>query len=192
MEFLFSILSQDKPSEFIRNNSDEIFKIIPQLAICKGFNQNNVWHVYDVFEHILHVVDSVPNNLALRLAALFHDIGKPYVYKEDENKTGHFFGHWNKSNEIFNSFAEKYKLEKPLKNLVSNLILYHDLNVAKLSNEELDELLTVFDKDGIELLFKLKQSDLLAQNPKFHYLLNDYTQQKNKLLSVLKLKQKKF
>ena len=192
MNFLFNILSQDKPSEFIRNNSDEIFKIIPQLAICKGFNQNNVWHVYDVFEHILHVVDGVPNNLALRLAALFHDIGKPYVYKEDENKTGHFFGHWNKSNEIFNSFAEKYKLEKPLKNLVSNLILYHDLNVAKLSNEELDELLTVFDKDGIELLFKLKRSDLLAQNPKFHYLLNDYTEQKNKLLSMLKLKQKKF
>lgn len=187
MNFLFNILLQDNPSDFIRNNSDEIFKMIPELSACKGFKQNNVWHVYDVFEHILHVVDGVPNNLALRLAALFHDIGKPYVYKEDENNIGHFFGHWNKSNEIFNSFAEKNKLEESLKKLVSNLIMYHDLNVAKLSNEELDELLTVFDKDGIELLFKLKQSDLLAQNPKFHYLLDEYNAQKNMLLNKLDL-----
>lgn len=153
MDFLISILSQDKPSVFIRNNSDEIFKIIPELSICKDFNQNNIWHVYDVFENILHVVDGVPNNLILRIVALFHDIGKPSVYKENENGVGHFFVHWDKSNEIFCIFAEKYGLEENVKKLVSNLILYHDLNIDKLNDEKLDELINIFDKNDIIMLF---------------------------------------
>lgn len=183
MDFLSNILLQDKPSEFIRNN-DEIFKIIPELYFCKDFNQNNKWHIYDVFEHILHVVDGVPNNLILRLAALFHDIGKPYVYKEDDKKIGHFRGHWDKSNEIFCSFAEKYDLKEDIKNMVSNLILYHDLNIGKLNNEELNKLINIFGKDGIIMLFELKKSDLLAQNQSFHYLLDDYKKQKIKVLNI--------
>ena len=183
MEFLLNILMQDKPSVFIRNN-DEIFKIIPELSICKNFNQNNIWHIYDVFEHILHVVDGVPKNLILRLAALFHDIGKPFVYKEDENKIGHFFGHWDKSKEIFLQFAEKYKLEENTKKLISNLILYHDLNIGKLNDIELKKIINIFGKDGIIMLFELKRSDLLAQNNEFHYLLNDYEKQKIKILSI--------
>ena len=185
MDFLLDILLQEKPSEFIRNN-DEILKIIPELSFCRNFNQNNIWHIYDVFEHILHVVDGVPNNLTLRLAALFHDIGKPYVYKEDENHIGHFFGHWDKSNEIFCLFADKNKLEEEIKNMVSNLILYHDLNIGKLNNEELNKLINIFGKDGIIMLFELKRSDLLAQNKEFHYLLDDYDKQKIKILNINK------
>jgi len=182
MHFLIDILNQEKPSEFIRNNK-EIIKMIPELSICKNFNQNNIWHIYDVFEHILHVVDGVPNNLILRMAALFHDIGKPFVYKEDENKVGHFYGHWDKSNEIFCEFAEKYGLDKDIKNKVSNLILYHDINIDKLSDKQIDELLKVFDKEGIIMLFQLKRSDLLAQNKEFHYILDNYEKQEKKILN---------
>ena len=135
MDYLKQILLQDKPSDYIRENSDKIFEMIPELKLCKGFNQNNIWHVYDVFEHILHVVDGVPKDLVLRMSALFHDVGKPFVYTEDENKVGHFYFHWNKSNDIFLSFASKYNLEDSFKNMVSNLILYHDINVDKLNND---------------------------------------------------------
>ena len=76
MEELFSILMQGKPSEHIKRNEDLIFDMIPELKVCKGFNQNNEWHIYDVYEHILHVVDNVDNDIVLRLTALFHDVGK--------------------------------------------------------------------------------------------------------------------
>ncbi len=183
MEFLEEILLQEKPSTLIRSNSDKIFELIPELRTCKDFSQNNIWHIYDVYEHILHVVDGVPNIPELRIAALFHDIGKPYVYKEDENGVGHFFGHWDKSKEIFSKYADRYKLDENSKKLISNLILYHDVNIDKLDNEELNKFITIFDKNGIEMLFELKKSDLLAQNKEFHYLLNNYQKQKTKLLS---------
>lgn len=182
IDFLIDILLKDKPSEFIRNNEEKIFQIIPELRNCKYFCQNNIWHIYDVYEHILHVVDGVPNNIVLRLAALFHDIGKPLAYQEDENGIGHFHGHWNKSNEIFENFATKYNLEKNTKTIISNLILYHDLNIDKISDDELEKLVNIFNEDSIIMLFQLKRSDLLAQNEKFHYMVDNYNKQESKVL----------
>jgi len=181
INFLINILLQDKPSEYIKKNEDQIFKIIPELSMCKNFNQNSVWHIYDVYEHILHVVDGVPNNIVIRLAALFHDIGKSFVYKEDENGVGHFFGHWDKSNEIFCKYAEKYKLKE--KEMISNLILYHDVNLGKIADKDLNKIIDIFGKHGIIMLFHLKRSDLLAQNKQFHYVLGDYENQKIKILN---------
>lgn len=187
IDFLTSILLKDKPSEYFRNNEEKVFEIIPELKMCKGFRQNNIWHIYDVYEHTLHVIDGVPNNIVLRLAALFHDIGKPFVYKEDVNGIGHFYGHWDKSKEIFERFAEKYNIEKNIKTMVSNLILYHDKNIDKISDDELEKLINIFDKNGIIMLYQLKKSDLLAQNEQFHYLLDNYNMQESRVL----LKQKK-
>lgn len=186
IEFLINILVQDNPSEFIKRNEEEIFQMLPELFSCKNFKQNNIWHIYDVYEHILHVIDGVPNNIVLRMAALFHDIGKPLVYTEDEVGVGHFYNHWEKSKEIFDQFAEKYCLEENMKKLTSNLILYHDLNIDKISDDELIQLINIFDKDGITMLFQLKQSDLLAQNEQFHYLLNNYENQKRRILDKQK------
>ncbi len=179
---MINILLNDKPSEFIQNNEKKIFEIIPELSKCKGFCQNSIWHIYDVYEHILHVVDGVPNNIVLRLAGLFHDIGKPFVYQEDENGIGHFYGHWSKSKEIFENFAEKYNLEKNIRTIISNLILYHDLNIDQISDNELEKLVSIFNEDGIVMLFKLKRSDLLAQNEQYHYLLDNYNAQEAKIL----------
>ena len=185
IEKMFNILLTNKPSLYIKKNEKELFEMIPELKYSKGFNQNNIWHVYDVYEHILHVIDNVPNNLILRLTALFHDIGKPFVYTEDENKMGHFYGHWDKSNEIFNSFANKYNLDKDLVEIVSKLITYHDIRINKLSKEELQDLVIIFNMDEIKMLFELKRSDLLAQNPKFHSLLEDYIENKKKIINLM-------
>lgn len=190
LKFLIDILLEDKPSESIRNNEDEVFKMIPELSLCKNFNQNNDWHIYDVYEHILHVVDGVPNNLILRMAALFHDIGKPFFYKEDEFGVGHFYGHYINSKEIFDNFSERYNLDEDLRRKISNLILYHDLNIDKISEDEFNKLINVFDEEGMIMLFELKRSDLLAQNRKFHYMLDDYERQKTRVLSKMNKKKR--
>ena len=37
------------------------------------------------------------------------------------------------------------------------------------------------------LLYKIKRSDLLSQNPKFHYMLEDYDKQEKKILGKYKV-----
>ena len=182
IEELYKILLNDKPSEKLKNKEKELFVLIPELEICKGFDQKNDWHIYDVYEHILHVVDYVPNDITLRLAALFHDIGKPIKYNEDENGVGHFYGHWDESKKIFDAFSEKYNIDKELSDSVSTLIQYHDIGFDKLTSEDLDKL----GIEGIKNLFIFKRADLLAQNEKYHYVLDDYNNQEDKLLLRLK------
>ena len=183
---LFNVLLSEKPSTIIQENEKEIFKLIPELKICKGFNQNNEWHIYDVYQHILHVVDYVPNDIVLRLAALFHDIGKPYSYTEDENKIGHFYGHWDESRKIFDAFAIKYNLDIKMSYLISNLIYYHDINISKMDEEKLFEMMQKLGIEGVQKLYELKRADLLSQNKKYHYILSDYDEQQKLLLSKYK------
>jgi len=179
---LFNIILSDNPIERIKQNETLIFEMIPELEKCKGFNQNNPWHIYDVYEHTLNVVAGVSKTPLLRLAALFHDIGKPNVYLVDEIGIGHFRGHWTISQIIFDNFANKYQLEENLKKNVSLLILYHDKNLEDLDDEENLNIIEKLDINIIIDLFELKKADLLAQNKKHHYLLDEYENQKNKIL----------
>ena len=183
IENLYHILLSDKPSVLLKNNEEELFSLIPELEICKGFKQNNDWHIYDVYEHILHVVDNTSSNLVLRLAALFHDVGKPNSYTIDEMGVGHFYGHFEESQKIFDKFAIKHNIDKDLKDIVSSLIFYHDINVLKISDDILTLMIKKLGFNGIEQLFELKRADLLAQNKKYHYILNDYDKQMSLLIS---------
>ena len=179
-EDLVKILLLKKPSDEIILNEKEIFTLIPELALCKDFNQFNDWHIYDVYGHTLHVVDGVSQNYILRLSGLFHDLGKPKTFKLDNEGIGHFRGHWEISQKIFDEFAKKYDIKDS--DIISKLILYHDRNLGKLNESELNGILSKFTREEIELLYELKKSDLLAQNPKYHYLLGDYELQKQKIL----------
>ncbi len=181
---LFEIILSDNPKEKILINETMIFNMIPELEKCKGFNQNNPWHIYDVYEHTLNVISKVSPTLILRLSALFHDVGKPKAYSEDENGIGHFRGHWIESQIIFDNFANKYQLEEKLKKAVSSLILYHDKNFEDLKDEQNLLIIKQLDKDEIIDLFKLKEADLLSQSEKYHSLLNEYTKQKQKILEL--------
>lgn len=53
--------------------------IIPELTSLIGFNHKTKDYNKDLFDHTLSVVENTPNDLILRLSALFHDIGKPKV-----------------------------------------------------------------------------------------------------------------
>jgi poly(A) polymerase len=48
---------------------------IPELARLKGLEQNR-YHTKDAWQHTLHVVSNTPAQLLIRLAGLFHDLGK--------------------------------------------------------------------------------------------------------------------
>lgn len=76
------------------------------VAKTYKFSQKNPHHCYDLFIHTMHTVDNInKNNLnettkgELRIAALFHDVGKPIVAFM-KGETQHFYGHAVKSAEI--------------------------------------------------------------------------------------------
>lgn len=185
MEKLYSILLSDDVYTSIKENEDYLFSLIPDLQKCVGFNQYNKWHVYDVYEHILNVVKNTPKDLTLRLAALFHDIGKIYTLKIDDNKVGHFYNHWAVSNDIFLFFVVKYGIDKDLAADVSKLIYFHDIVFSSLTEEKQKEIINYLGPILFAKLYDLKKADLLSQNEEYHYLLDNYENERQRLLKLM-------
>jgi poly(A) polymerase len=67
---------------------DLLEPVLPEVAACKGVQQSG-FHTHDVFGHTLLTVERVPPDIVLRLAALFHDVGKPSTATPDGAFTGH-------------------------------------------------------------------------------------------------------
>ena len=183
---LSQLLSVDEPGKIIFENKEIIFKIIPELKETLDFNQYNDYHIYDVFRHILKVVDTTPNDLNLRYAALFHDIGKPRSFFKDENGIGHFYGHSEISRDIFDKFADKYKVPKYNKAIIDKLILFHDRKIST-KNISIKRFLHSFGADEYEinLLFLLKRADILSQNPEYNNRLEALDYLENKCINII-------
>lgn len=76
-EELSKILTLDDPVAGIRllNELGYLEMFLPELARLQGLVQNR-YHTKDAWEHTLQVVHNTPPQLILRLAGLFHDLGK--------------------------------------------------------------------------------------------------------------------
>jgi poly(A) polymerase len=62
--------------------------VLPEVTACKGVAQGG-YHTHDVFGHTLLAVGFTPPDFLVRLAALFHDVGKPATATVDGAFTGH-------------------------------------------------------------------------------------------------------
>ena len=69
---------------------DIIGVFIPELLPMKGFEQHNRHHIYDVWTHTAVAIENIDASPVLRLAALFHDAGKPDCFFM-KNGEGHFY-----------------------------------------------------------------------------------------------------
>lgn len=130
---LRNILSSNQPiAEYFKSYALLIAQIIPEIAGCIDFKQNNKWHKHNVYEHMLAVVDACDTtDFSIKLAALLHDIGKPHTYTVDEEGYGHFYGHSKVSREITERvLAKDLVLTKKERERVLELVEFHDMAIV--------------------------------------------------------------
>lgn len=155
------ILTSGKPikSIFLRF-SDIITEIIPEMSNCVGFDQHNRYHMHNVYEHILYVVDYCDTtDFEIKMAALLHDIAKPEAYTVDEQGFGHFYGHPAMSRQksetvLLNDFRLTY--EETCN--ILDLIEYHD-NDIKETRKTVKRFLNKIGPKLLEKWFILKHAD---------------------------------
>ena len=156
---------------------------MPELIICK--NCEHIAHKYNVYIHTLYVVAGVNNDLILKLAALFddigedvrmakragllHDIGKPYVKKKVNDKV-HYWGHQKVSVEISNLVLNRLGYDENIINDVCTLIKMHDTAIKP----TIDSIKLAIDDIGevnFERLLKLQISDISAHSDNYAEIL---------------------
>jgi tRNA nucleotidyltransferase (CCA-adding enzyme) len=118
---LDKILLADRPSTGIRLLSDLglLAVLCPELEICKTIPQDKAV-AQDVFEHSLITVDATPPDLVLRLAGLFHDVGKAETMAD-----GHFHQHEFVGEAITRRVLRRWKYPKDTVSAVAHLIRHH-------------------------------------------------------------------
>src|SRR5437870_13082355 len=94
--------------------------ILPEIAACKGVPQTG-YHTHDVFGHSLLTVEATPPDLVLRVAALFHDVGKPRTAKGD----GTFLGHEEVGADIARRALERLRFAQREIDVIVGLIRLH-------------------------------------------------------------------
>jgi tRNA nucleotidyltransferase (CCA-adding enzyme) len=164
----FSILLCGKSAAgVIRHFYDVVCEFIPEIQKAVDFRQNSRYHIYDVFTHTLVVMDNVKPDLILRLAALFHDIGKPYCYTQDEDGTGHFHGHGKVGSEMARTILKRLKADNSTAETVARLVLEHDIKIEDYSERALKRFLSGRPREYVKLLTGLKKADAMGKSPAF-------------------------
>jgi tRNA nucleotidyltransferase (CCA-adding enzyme) len=102
--------------------------IVPEMKAAIGCEQGGI-HAYDVYEHLLRTLQAAADkgfSTEMRLAALFHDIGKPLTRRTGgKNKHYTFFGHEVVGARMTKVILERLKLSRELIDVVVNLVRWH-------------------------------------------------------------------
>lgn len=160
---LCKLLCGEGVLDILLEYKDVMAVIIPELEPCIGFDQNNPYHIYDVYDHIAHAVANYRGNvISVKMALLLHDIGKPECYTEDHNG-GHFHGHSVPSMRIAKDVMDRLKFDNKTKQEVVDLVLYHDSDIYP-GTRSVRRWLNKIGYDMLDKLIGVKLADIGAHS----------------------------
>lgn len=137
--------------------------ILPEFDACMETEQNNPHHCYSVGEHTLRAMQEIRADKVLRLAMLFHDIGKPGTLTVDEEGIVHFHGHPALSEKMTRDILKRLKFDNDTIYMTTNLVRYHDYDVEP-GPKYVRRAIMKTGEDVFPLLFDVKLADIKAQS----------------------------
>ncbi len=141
--------------------------ILPEFDVCMETGQNNPHHCYSVGEHILHTLSFVEADKVLRLAMMFHDIGKPLVKKTDEDGIDHYKMHPQESARLAREILRRLKFDNDTIHKVCRLVEYHDFTISledDVKKQAVRRVLAKIGEDAFPGMFEVIRADILAQS----------------------------
>jgi len=182
---LNKILLTPKPSKGLSLLAD--LELLPYVFQSDLFSkliglEQGAYHDSDAWVHTLRVVDNVPNNLNLRLAALFHDIGKSNTQSKDGDDI-HFYRHEEEGGKLARNIMRELKYSTEQIRVVCKIIESHmrpkntrgwgDKAVRKLIKDigdDLDLLLDLVHADNIShAIDKIDPEDIPLLRERIEY-----------------------
>jgi poly(A) polymerase len=165
-EEMNKILASSRPSEGLKllHNSFLLDQVIPELLPMIGLQQQGDYHHKDVWRHTLQVVENTEPDLALRWAAVLHDIAKPTTKSVDDGEV-HFFGHEVVGAEMARQVMLRLRLSSELVERVTKLVRLHQRTNLYESDWTVGAVRRFVREAGEELplLFALSRADITSQ-----------------------------
>ena len=165
-EFL-KIIESEKATEGIEllRELDLLKFVVPELLENYGVAQNK-HHIYDCYTHAIKALEYTAKkkfNMYVRLAALFHDIGKPRV-KIGAGKESTFYNHEIVGAKMTFEILNRLKFSKKDIEKIVNLIRHHMFyyNVDEVSESSVRRLVKNVGPENMEELLQLREADRIG------------------------------
>ena len=162
---LSKLLNGPHPAKALRLARDTgvLVQMLPEFERAIGFDQESRYHSLSVDEHTFAVVQAASDAgrvLPVRLAALFHDLGKPYVGWRGTDGRLHYYAkrgysdrsHEQVSCELARSAMLRLRYPNALRDRVVRIVRYHMFQIGKADGLRARRFLA---KHGDDLAFQL-------------------------------------
>lgn len=178
---------------------------VPELAVCRGFDQRSRYHAFDVYEHTARVLTVAgelsrfridggdpddPPSPSLMWAALLHDIAKPDCFTVDDHGNGHFYGHPELGAKKAHGIMRRLGCAGELIRDACLLIRYHD-RPMQLERRDLLKAMRLFSGEGVATarlmgeLFDLKRADTLGKASSCFYYVEEIERMRERVRELL-------
>lgn len=136
---------------------------LPELAKCRCVEQKGR-HRFDVLDHNLLACSAAPkDDLTVRLAALFHDIGKPSVRSVNEYGDYTFYKHEQVSAALTEKIMKRLKFSNKETEAVCRLVRLHMFHYTEdWSDSAVRRFMANAGTENIPQLFALRRADSFA------------------------------
>ena len=151
---------------------DVIGVCIPELLPCVGFAQETPYHNFDVYEHTVRALETLPSCAYLRWSMLLHDIGKPKAFTVDERRQAHFYGHEKVSAQMAEQILRRLHAGNKLIERVTLLIQHHDATLEP-TEPCLTRWLNRLDGEALLQLILLQKADDSAKSALVKYRISN-------------------
>jgi poly(A) polymerase/tRNA nucleotidyltransferase (CCA-adding enzyme) len=165
-EFLKIIMSERAAEgiEFLRELG-LLRYIIPELEEGYKVTQNK-HHIFECYEHYLRSLDFAAKkgfNEYVRIAALFHDIGKPRT-KRGEGPDATFYGHEIVGAKMTFEILKRLRFPRKDVEKITKLVRYHLFyyNPGEVGESSVRKLLRKVGKENIEELIQVRMADRIG------------------------------
>jgi tRNA nucleotidyltransferase/poly(A) polymerase len=175
---LSKLLMGEHPAKALRLARDTgvLEHLLPEFKEAIGFEQESRYHDMTVDEHTFEVVQAAAkagSPLRVRLAALFHDLGKPHVAWRGTDDRLHYYAkpgyatqsHEQVSAQLAAAALDRLRYPTDLRQRVVRIVRAHMLDPGRADGIRARRLLQRY---GVGLTFDLldhKRADLLGKGP---------------------------
>ena len=173
---LSKLLLGTHPAKALRVARDTgvLAALLPEFAPAVGFDQESRYHDLTVDEHTFQVVQAAADGrvpLRVRLAALFHDLGKPPVAWRGTDGRLHYYrkpgfatrGHAAVSADLADAALRRLRYPNDLRRRVVSIVRAHMFDVGRGDALRARRFLWRYGDDLAADLLAHKQADLLGK-----------------------------
>ena len=170
---LLKLMKAEKPSAGLKlmEESGILDIFIPEFKKCRGCIQGDFrgYHQFDVLDHLFYACDGAPaSKQNVRLAALFHDIGKPDVKRVIPTPQGDqftFYNHEAKSQQITKEILFRLKFSNAEIANICHLVVNHMFNYTQdWTDAAVRRFLAKIHEENLEDLYDLRLADIYGMN----------------------------